>query len=100
MWDLGNFNYDTTINLSDAIILQKNFNASATGSVVASTAAAVNAGAGAAASGALAEPLLSTSPVAGGAGNLDPAGASGTSPDALNRNHKSKRHGKELKRGR
>jgi autotransporter-associated beta strand protein len=34
-WDLGNFNYDSTINLSDATILQKNFNATATGSAVA-----------------------------------------------------------------
>jgi hypothetical protein len=44
-WDLGNFNYDATINLSDAMILQKNFNATATGSVVAATVAAVGAAA-------------------------------------------------------
>ncbi len=31
-WDLGNFNYDSTIDMSDATLLQKNFNATATGS--------------------------------------------------------------------
>jgi len=45
-WDLGNFNYDSVIDINDAKILQKNYNGVASGSVVASTAAAVNAGAG------------------------------------------------------
>ncbi len=37
-WDLGNFNYDGTINLSDAQILQKNFNAKFAGTAFVSTA--------------------------------------------------------------
>jgi hypothetical protein len=44
-WDQGNFNYDSTINLSDAQILQKNFGVVATGSALAATAAAVNSAA-------------------------------------------------------
>jgi hypothetical protein len=36
-WDQGNFNYDVTINLSDAQILQKNFNAVATVSAAPAT---------------------------------------------------------------
>jgi hypothetical protein len=39
-WDQGNFNYDTTINFADAQILQKNFNAVASGSVVAANTTA------------------------------------------------------------
>ena len=31
-WDLGNFNYDSGIDYSDALILQKNFNGVANGS--------------------------------------------------------------------
>jgi len=36
-WDLGNFNYDSVIDINDAKILQKNYNGVASGSVVAST---------------------------------------------------------------
>lgn len=39
-WDLGNFNYDGTINYSDALILQKNFNATVT--IAAASAPAVS----------------------------------------------------------
>jgi len=41
-WDQGNFNYDSTIDLTDAQILQKNFSVSAAGSVVAATAASAS----------------------------------------------------------
>jgi CSLREA domain-containing protein len=36
-WDLGNFNYDSTINLTDAQILQKNYNLIASPTVVSTT---------------------------------------------------------------
>jgi len=39
-WDQGNFNYDNAINFADAQILQKNYNAVASGSVIAADAGA------------------------------------------------------------
>jgi len=39
-WDQGNFNYDSTINFSDATLLQKNFNATASGTATPATVSA------------------------------------------------------------
>jgi hypothetical protein len=38
-WDIGNFNYDTATTLADATLLQKNFNATVTASVVSAAVA-------------------------------------------------------------
>jgi ELWxxDGT repeat protein len=91
-WDLGNFNYDATIDYSDALILQKNFNAVATGSVVAATtASAVNAGAGVSGGGTVTPVASDPGTTVGGGGDLMGGIAQGPV-------QKAKRHGREVKR--
>jgi hypothetical protein len=92
-WDLGNFNYDSAIDFSDAQILQKNFNAVATGSVVAATTAkAVNAGVKSSGGGTLMVPVASDAGgTAAGGGDLTGGVVEGS-------HHKPRRHGKELRR--
>ncbi|HEY8750505.1 MAG TPA: choice-of-anchor Q domain-containing protein [Tepidisphaeraceae bacterium] len=48
-WDLGNFNYDSVIDISDAMILQKNFNAKVTAAAVSAASTTVGVTPGAAA---------------------------------------------------
>src|SRR5256885_721398 len=87
-WDQGNFNYDSTIDFSDAQVLQKNYNVVASGSLVGSTAEAVNAGLGGLGSGVTSGSGAATTTTGGGSsGNHTVDVEAGTG-------HRQKRHGK------
>jgi hypothetical protein len=84
-WDQGNFNYDATINMADIMFLQKNFNATATGST---TAAAVNAAAAAPAnSTASPAPVTTTTPPASSP-STPPPNSSSASQSPSDDNHR------------
>ncbi len=91
-WDLGNFNYDSTINLSDATILQKNFNATASGSAIAAVGAAASV------SAPNASASVSSGSTSPGADTVNLVGNDGVTSDAHHK-QKVKRGGKE-RRGR